>query len=211
MRKLLVLLTILVVLGVCAPSYGYILVYKLSSTLKMVETDANAPGNLKLKGYLALEIDDIDETISDAEMVFYGKNNELVPTYIRELFQGSADVEFAEEGEFVTARIYDHVDYYYEIVLTGKIKEKDVGLGADTLKSVAPSLKGSMINLWGILLDYDPVSLYGSGTASMTLDNALTKEANSQLLTPSVNDVILNIVQGDGGLEDKGYVEFVIP
>lgn len=210
MRRLLVLLAVVGVLGVCAPSYGYILVYKLSSTLKMVETDANTMGNLKLKGYLALDIDDVEETVDDAEIVFYGKDGDLNDTYIIDRFQGSADAEWSEEGEFVTLRVYDHLDYYYEIIVTGKIKEKDVGLGVDELRSTAPSLKGSMINLWGILLDYD-LSLYGSGSASMTLDKNLTKEANGGMVPVTVNDVIMAIVQGDGGLEDKGYVGLIIP
>ena len=209
MKKLLEVFVVLAVLAVCAPSNGYILVYKLTSTVKAVDADVNSLGNVKVKGYLALDIDDVEEIVADAQMVIYGVDGDANKIYYVENFQGVADAIWTEEGDYLTFNLTNHRDpFYYDIVLTGKIKEKDVGFGGDDMRSTSSSLKGVMTSTSGILFDLDQ-TLFGSGSASMTLDNNLTKAAND--LAATVDQVITSTVEGDGGLIEKGYELLVIP
>ncbi len=206
MRRLLVLLVTMGVLGVCAPSYGYILVYKLSSKVKAVYEDANALGGIKVKGYLALSIADGTEAADDMQMVLYGYDVLGNKIYYVENFEGNADLLWTEEGAYVTLYITNHREqFYYDIWLTGTIKEKDVGFGADDLRSAPGSLKGSFASTSGLILD-DSQLLFGSGSISMSLDKSRTVSAND--LSATVDQVISSVVDG---LIENGYAESGIP
>jgi hypothetical protein len=215
MKRLLTIVVIFAVLAVCAPSNAYTLVYKLTSTIKTVEThDTNLMMNVKVNGYLALNIDDDTETVGDddARMVIYGKDSDSNKIYYVEDFVGGANIEWTEEGPYLTLEItVTHSIFDYDLRLIGKIKEKDVGLGSDVndLRSAPPSLKGSMICTHGSLFDF-PESLFGSGTATLTLDIKNTKIAND--VTPStLDDIMTDFVEGDGGLIEKGYQPLILP
>jgi hypothetical protein len=209
MKRLAVLCLIIGLIGVCSPSYGYILVYKLTSTIKTVETDANAMMNVKVSGYLALDINDVEEIVDDSRMVIYGKDADANKVYYVEDFSGNPRVEWTEEGAYLTVEMINHRGiFYYDLRLTGKIKEKDVGFGADDLRNAASSAKGSMYSTHGSLFDQGQ-TLFGSGSATMTLDTKKTKAAND--VTPSTLDEIMTeIVAGEGGLVEKGYQELII-
>jgi len=211
MKRLLAIVVIFAVLAVCAPSNAYTLVYKLTSTIKTVETDANAAMNVKVSGYLAISINDIDETADDARMVIYGKDGDANKMYYIETFEGNPYVHWTIEGAYVTVDIRNHLDpFYYDFGFTGKIKERDVGFGTDVndIRNAASSLKGSMFCNHGSLLDPNQ-NLFGTGSASMTLDTKQTKVAND--VTPStLDEVMTDITLGDGGLVEKGYHELIL-
>ena len=52
----------LAVLGMCSPSYGYILVYKFNSTVKVVDDTSETAMSIPVKGYLAVDLSDEDES-----------------------------------------------------------------------------------------------------------------------------------------------------
>jgi hypothetical protein len=209
MKRLLTVAVILAMLAVCAPSNAYTLIYKLTSTIKTVETDANVTMNVKVNGYLALSIDDVEETADDARMVIYGKDGDANKIYYIETFEGSPYVHWEKEGAYVTVDIRNHTEpFYYDFGFTGTLKPKDVGFGTDDLRNAASSLKGSMFCNYGILFDLDQM-LFGTGSATMTLDIKKTKVAND--VTPSTLDEIMtDITLGDGGLVEKGYQLLII-
>ena len=212
MKRLLTMVVILTMLAVCASSNAYTLVYKLTSTVKCVETEADLTTNVKVNGFLALSIDDNTETYEDGRMVIYGKDGDANKVYYVEEFLGGTNVVWTEEGAYLTLEItVTHGDVFeYDIRLTGKIKEKDVGFGSDVndLRSAPSSLKGSIFCTHGVLFDLDQ-DLFGSGAMSMTLDAKKTKAAND--VTPSTLDEIMtDLVAGENGLVEKGYLELLI-
>jgi hypothetical protein len=211
MKRLLTIVVIFAVLAVCAPSNAYTLIYKMSSTIKTVETDANVMMNVKVEGYLAISIDDVEETADDARMVIYGKDSDANKMYYIETFEGNPFVHWTKEGAYVTVDIRNHLDpFYYDFGFSGKIKERDVGFGSDAngLRNAASSLKGSLFCNYGSLLDPNQ-TYFGSGSASMTLDIKKTQIAND--VTPSTLDqIMIDITLGDGGLVAKGYHELIL-
>jgi len=191
MRKLLTLFVMLAVLGVCAPSYGYLLIYQVSSTFKGVDTDANSAENVPIKGFLVLDMDDTDQTLNDAQLVLYGKDADKDKVYFVETFGGSAGIDWTVEGDFVTVDLGDSSDPFdYEMILTGKITDKNVGLGADDKKGVANSLKGTIVSWQGMIFD-DSQALFGTGDTSMTFYAGVTKSYNKDGAT--LDEVVADI------------------
>ncbi|MGB7582285.1 MAG: hypothetical protein WBL85_07570, partial [Sedimentisphaerales bacterium] len=74
MRKLLTMFVLLGVLGVCAPSYGFIVVYKVAISYKTLATDYDTIAKGAIKGVLVMNIDDSSEpaVIDEAQFVLYG-------------------------------------------------------------------------------------------------------------------------------------------
>jgi hypothetical protein len=212
MKRLLMVSIIIAMLAVCAPSNAYILVYKLGSTIKTVETDANLMMNFKINGYMALDINDVEETVADSLMVIYGKDvNTTNMYYIEDFSHGSTKIHWTEEGAYVTFEMENPFSIFdYDLRLTGKLKEKNVGFGSDAneLRSAASSLSGSMIATHGKFFD-DIQSFFGSGSAKMTLDTKKTYAANATPLT--IDQIITAIVEDENGLIDKDYQLFVLP
>jgi len=211
MKRVLTLLVVLAVLGMCAPSYGYILVYKLNSTVKVVDDTSETAMSIPVKGYLAVDLSDEDESLNDATMVFYGKDGSDNKIYfMQELNTDGFDMDWSLIGisDYIGVDVWNSNEspFDYEIILTGVQNNKNVGFGNGTLdRRTAPNiLKGTMVSWWGAIFDIDQ-ELFGSGDAAMVFDFSLTKAANQSEAT--VDDVIDEIV---GGLEDKGYEELVI-
>jgi len=206
MKKLIALLVVLALLTICSASQGYILVYKMTSTVKCVYEDVNTVGNVKIKGVLAVDIDDSSQTAVDMQMVLYGKNVDANLIYYVEDFSGNADLAWVEEGAYLTLYLTNHREqFYYDVWLTGKIKQKNVGLGDDDLKNAPSSLKGSWASTSGLLLD-DSQSMFGSGKVSLTFDKTRTINANT--LSSEVAEVITAVVNE---LIDKQYEQSEIP
>jgi hypothetical protein len=151
MKKLLTLLVMLAVLGMCAPSYGYLLVYKLSSTMKVIDYASDSSGNLPVKGYLAVDIVDEDGSLDDATMVLYGKDGDGDKIYfVQEYDTDGFDMDWYEAGNYLGVDIWNDADepFDYEIVLTGDLKNKNVGFGSGSAdRRIAPNiLKGTMVS-----------------------------------------------------------------
>ena len=191
MRRLLGLVVLLVVLCVSVPSYatspGYILAYKVTGSMKAAEWYADKIISVSVKGYIAVNIvanDTGDNEIVDAQMVLYGKDKSGHLVYYRDyLNDPNSGVELytpGYAGDIVEVQVWDHTydPMYYEFVMTGKIKAMDVGLGAGNKELAASSLTGSLITWWAQLLD-NSQELFGSGSATATLDTKQTKAANA--------------------------------
>jgi len=206
MRKLLGLTVVLAVLGVCAPSYGYILVYKITGGMKAVEWNVQKKIiSISVKGYAAIDINDSNEAVNDKQMVLYGKDaSGNLKYYEDSLDEDRAGVDLYQIANVVELDIWDYNSpFYYEFVMTGNVKLTDVG--ASSKEFAASSLSGSLITWWAQLLDSSQ-ELFGSGAATMTLDTTHTKAANQGSL--SVDAVISTFI---AGLEAKGYHPIVLP
>jgi len=204
MKKLLGLTVVLAVLGVCAPSYGYILVYKITGGMKAVDWNSEKIINVSVKGYAAIDIND-SNVVTNKQMVLYGKDASGKLKY----YEDSLDTDYAgayfdATGGVVEVDIWDYNSPFdYEFMMTGKVKATDVGLGASNKKFAASSLSGSLVTWWAQLLD-DNQELFGSGAATMTLDTKQTKAANAaNAKTPGSITVDTIISTFIGGL--RGY------
>jgi hypothetical protein len=187
MRKLMGLIMVLAILSVCSPSYGYILVYKVTGSMKAAEWRVDKIISVSVKGYIAVNIvvnDTGDNEVTDAQMVIYGKNKSGGLVYYRDYLNdpnnsGIGLYTPGHNGSVVEVRVWDHHNpFYYEFLMTGNIKAADVGFGTAFKELEASSLKGSLVTWWAQLLDNSQV-LYGSGSASATLDAKQTKAANA--------------------------------
>ncbi len=199
----------LAVLGVCVPSYGYILVYKIAGGMKAQDWGSDKLINVSAKGYLAMDINDSDK-VTDANMVLYGKGVSGNLIYYVDDFNNSDpnitydDIYWGNPGTKtvmldVWKENYVSPRFSREFMMTGILKSTNVGL--DTKKMAASSLKGSLVAWRGPLLDMDSdQDLFGSGTATMTLDTKQTKAANAGSIT--VDTVINTFITG---LVAKGY------
>jgi hypothetical protein len=209
MRKLLGLSVVLAALGVCAPSYGYILVYNVTGGMKAVEWNVQKKIiSVSVKGYAAIDINDSNGAVNDKQMVLYGKDvSGNLKYYEDSLDEDRAGVYWDATSDVAGVVEVDVWDYnspfYYDFVMTGNVKLTDVGASSKEL--AASSLSGSLITWWAQLLD-NSQELYGSGTATMTLDTKQTKTANQGSL--SVDAVISTFIVG---LEAKGYHPIVLP
>ena len=201
MRKLLGLTVVLAALCVCAPSYGYILVYKVTGGMKAVEWNSGKIISVSVKGYAAIDINDSNEAIDDKQIVLYGKDASGSLNYYEDSL---AKVSLFQVASVVELDVWDYNSpFFYEFVMTGNVKLTDIGASSKEL--AASSLSGSLITWWAQLLDSSQ-ELFGSGAATMTLDTTQTKAANQGSL--SVDAVISAFI---AGLEAKGYQPIVLP
>ena len=202
MRKLLGLTVVLAALGVCAPSYGYILVYKVTGGMKAVEWNVQKKIiSVSVKGYAAIDIDDSNGAVNDKQMVLYGKDaSGNLKYYEDSLDEDRAGVDLYQTANVVEVDIWDYNSpFYYDFVMTGNVKLTDVG--ASNKELAASSLSGSLITWWAQLLD-DNQELFGSGAATMTLDTKQTKAANAGSKT--ADDIITTFIAGL-----KGYIKII--
>jgi hypothetical protein len=201
MRRLLALFVLSAVFGFCAPSYGYILAYKVTGKVKAVEWNVQKIISVSVKGYLAVDINYADLSISNAEMVLYGKNAAGGLIYFDETFCTlNSGINWSITGDVVGLDVWDYDDPFdFEFTMIGKVKSVDVGFGVATKETAASSLTGSLGSWWYQLLDNNQ-ELFGTGAASMTLDTKQTKIAN--VGASSVANVISAFITG---LRAQGY------
>ena len=204
MKRLLTLTVVMLVLALCAPSYGYVLVYKVTGKMKAVEWSGSTLGNTSVKGYLAINIDDSNDA-NYAQLILYGKDTSDNLVYFLDGLSSGEDITWNVTGDVIGVDVWDYTDpFEYEFMMTGKVKLVDVGYGLSNKKTAASSLKGSLVSWWGQLLDGNQ-ELFGSGAATMTLDTKQTKTANIGL--SSVDDVITTLTDE---LEAKGYDPIIL-
>jgi hypothetical protein len=192
MKKLTVLIAAMVVLSVCAPSFGYILVYKLSTTVKAVDTLIDVSEVIKIKGYLIIDYNETDLEVVDADVVIYGKDQDDTPACIRMDNEVDMAIQFSPDANNFWVNFRQGGNRSgIEVILTGKTKLKDIGL--DVNKTIAGTLKGSLF-VWDEFF-IDPVrwtDLKGSGAVSAPLSSGLTKEANEN--SYSSNTIAASII-----------------
>ena len=203
MRRLLALFVLSAVFGFCAPSYGYILAYKVTGKVKAVEWNVQKIIIVSVKGYLALDIDSDSNVLNDANMVLYGKDASGNLVYYREtrnLISSAAGADWSTTAGIVGFDIWDDCPpFNYHFMMTGTVKATDVGFGAGSKKLSASSLKGSLVSWWAALLDNDQL-IFGSGAATMKLDIKQTKAANTGSIP--VHTIISTFITS---LQGKGY------
>jgi len=182
---------LLAVLVLCMPSYGYILVYKMtmSGTKAMWETTDDTEGWLLQKasgvGYLVLDVDEDDPSVLyNVQYVDYRTETWEDHTKHKVYEMWTTGVEFTQSilpglpPKKDIASI--NVDLSTESGTTsggkllGTVKSTDIGTGEK--KDVATSLKGACA--WESYED-DTLNESGYGTLSLTLDSKWTKTANN--------------------------------
>jgi hypothetical protein len=202
MKKLAFLVSMIVVMSVCNPSFGYILVYKLSSTVKAVDDLVDAKEVIKIKGYLIIDYDDIELDINDADVVLFGKDQDDTLACVRLDYEDDMGINYTvyAVNSWVGFR-YGGNRHGIEVILTSLTKTKDIGL--DVEKTIPGTLKGSIF-VWSQIL-LDPVrwtNLTGSGTVSAPLHSGLTKEANENSYSSNtIADSIIDELVADGYVE----------
>jgi hypothetical protein len=199
MKKLGILV---VVLAMCLPAYGYILVYKLaaSATSADFENEPYEPNGWLLQkgsgsGYLVLEVYDEDPNmLSGAEYIDYYTDKEDGKTQ-KEYDIWDPCEDFARtilpglppKGKNITALNLDLWGHEDSLCFTGWLlgtnSLTDIGTrvhGEKTKVDVATSLKGSFKYISGENLDTEEETLdeQGTGTVTLTLDSKWTKIAN---------------------------------
>jgi hypothetical protein len=228
MKKLVMLL---VVLALCMPSYGYILVYKLtmSGTAARWETTDDTEGWLLGKdsgrGYLVLDVDEDDPNVLyDVQFISYwsegnDKGYEIWTTGEEE-FTHSILPGLPPKGKNIVRMelsLTDEKGFEVGGRVLGTVKSTDIGtLDEDEKKEkkdVATSLKG--VCAWE---DYEDDTLddTGYGTVTLTLDTKWTKTANNPDETKGFGGDIGLFLDPESGppempqglinwLESKGY------
>ncbi|MGD0573605.1 MAG: hypothetical protein ABSB11_11400 [Sedimentisphaerales bacterium] len=191
MRKLLAMFVLLGVLGVCAPSYGYILVYKVNISYKTLATDYDTIAKGAIKGVLVMNVNDSNESavIDAADFVLYG-NVEGEKHY--ESLDITDYIELTGSGNNAAITIGATGGIDYSANLFGKLKATNIGLSGT--KSIPSALSG------GILMNgtfFYTADLIGFSTVSATLDSKTTQTANRT--GANVSDVVDNIISALGG------------
>ncbi len=211
MRRLLGLAVLSVVLSMSVPSYGYFLIYNVSSTVKGADQLTNAQVTIPFKGYLVLNIADGNNALVDANLILYGKNTSRNNVYVQLNYRGSgelvgADVRYIGKDMFVG--FGSKSPYRLEMLMSGRTALKDISLGTSGKKRVAGSIKGVNPVWGGFLLGSDPnQEVSGTANVSATLWAAATRYANANgwtqdqivLSGDSTKDGLIKI------LADKGY------
>jgi hypothetical protein len=198
MRKLVILL---VVLGVCLPAYGDVLVYKTTLSGDVMGTGGMKKG--KIRGYLVLEVNSFslsDWQVAGAAHVLYMKDG-------KKKWRSSYQQSYLELYRYqVTSKKgmllvdsgfnYDLANCYgsVESVVYGEVKRTLVGTGSPKPK-VPSKMKGHSL-VYGDAVD----DWTGSGKQTAKLHRKRTKNANKN--GKSLSQVVDGIVNS---LAAKGY------
>ncbi|MGA2678079.1 MAG: hypothetical protein ABSF37_02120 [Sedimentisphaerales bacterium] len=206
MKRLLGLAVLFVILSASVPSYGYFLIYNLSSTVKGVNN--STPVSISWKAYLVLSFDNSDNAV-DANMIMYGKDSNNVKVYVQLNYSDSAHLfdsdSFWQKGASKAFDFWSESDHPFDFVgfVIGKSKTTNIGLS--NTKNIAGSLTGTMI-VWDNMLFNASDNIAGSGTVSMSLDLKTTKLVNANGWTQE------NIIETGGtiaGKHQKSLIEIL--
>jgi hypothetical protein len=181
MKTLKIWMVIAVMLGVCAPSFGYVLIYNVISRVKAI-SDIDFKVGKAVRGYLILDINEAGE-VNEADWITYGKDDEGAKIYTSEAPEQNIEVT----GRYETISI--QTGDGWSIIAMGKIASKSIGL-ADK-QAVAYTMTGNFIVDGGFVLYGD--QLTGSGSIVITLNSSRTKAAN--LATTCISDVVDNLTE----------------
>ena len=227
MKKLVALL---VILAICLPSYGTILVYK--TTLKVNPAasrgtdDPNVgwvTGSLAAKAYMVLDVNLADpnaildaNSIQDAALIPYGKgpdaNDVIRKVYVDDavldifLFSVLDGLQLAN-GKFKPDIFL--IDFTADNVAAERVGAGIVDAriqGPTKLTFISPTVKQNVPTSPKGVAIYDSLyddTLAGSGTFAASIDSTNTKRANDPLV---FNGVFADVVAGlKRYLGDKGY------
>jgi len=210
MKRLLGLSVLFVVLSVSVPSYGFFLIYNLSTTVKGADYDTDLKTTVPLKAYLVLNLNDISGDVVDANLIMYGKDTTKTKVYVQ-LNESdsagflSADIWYIGDYTFVDIWSYDN-PFDFEMLLSGKEALKDIGFGAGDKVWVAGSIKGVNMVWDGFLLGAAGQDVSGTSNASASLYTVATKAVNRDSWTQ--DEIVDNLISI---LQNKGYVAATLP
>jgi hypothetical protein len=184
MKTLKVWMVVTVMLAICAPSFGYVLVYNTISRIKAIDSVAETITRVAVRGYLVLDINDANGDVNDAYWLLYGKDNYGDKVYTVE----GLDPVMTIEGTY--ASIYATTGGGWIATVVGKRTYKDIGVAAGK-QVIAYSLSGNfIIEEGGAVINMDQF-LTGSGAMGVTLNSIKTKAAN--LASASVDDTLTTL------------------
>ncbi len=185
MKTLKVWIVILAMLAVCAPSFGYILVYNTLSRIKAVDSVANSVIGVAVRGYMVLEVNGVDGDVNASYWLIYGKDGDGANVYT---WAEPAQLQLSVSGRCQSVSI--DTEDGWSLTAVGKITNKAIGVAAGK-QLIAYSMSGNLIiPMDGVVLN-DDQSLTGSGTISITLNSTKTKAANIAL--DEIDDVLEDI------------------
>ncbi len=193
MRTLKTWLVVMVLLAVCTPSFGYVLVYNTLSRVKAVDSVAETISRVAVRGYLILDINDTSSDVNDAYFMIYGKDSEAIKVYTLE----GLDPVLTIDGLYQS--IYTETGEGWYVTVVGRRTYKDIGIAAGK-QLVSYSMTGNFIIPDGGVVIKTDEFLTGSGAISVSLNSTKTKTAN--LASDSVYDAIDDLV---AAIEAAGY------
>jgi hypothetical protein len=213
MIRISTILVAIVMLGMCTSSFGYFVVYNLSSTVKGADASSDSRVTIPIKGYLVLNISESNDSLMDANLILYGtdsnttkKNKVYVQLDVHNTDGRRLDVNETSIDQLLFIDVFTGGHFLFEMLMDGKTTLKDIGRGANDKKLVATSLNGVNMVWGGCLLGPYGQEVKGTANASATIYYELTKVANEYALTQE------QVVGGlTGQLSNKGYVEMVLP
>ncbi len=181
MRKIVTVLVLLAMFELCTSSYGYLLVYKISTTIKGSDNNTGAVATVPLKGFLIMD----PCNPAESNVIIYG-NDANTPkkqkAYVM-FYGGTFDAHNLDDsGKYVSLEFsLDNANFNMVGLIKGKLKNNvNVGPISEGLQSVAVSLKGVVCVWEGQMLG--PISanrdVSGTSNISVTLWPLATKWAN---------------------------------
>jgi hypothetical protein len=183
MKRLAVLCVVLMAMGVCAPSYGYVLVYDLFGSVRSVDVATNAIDRSNVRGFLTADIDEASGAVVATELVLFGRDAGRNRVYIvsdavnMTMYGNNAAVVF-DDGQGVS------------MILTGGRARQAANIGLAQRMRIITTMDGSM-HIWQSALFDTNAVLVGSGGISAMLDFSLTRGANraGEGIDDVVNDI----------------------
>jgi hypothetical protein len=213
MKKLMAAVLVMIVMSwLCSTSFGFLFLYKVSTTVKGADDNTGLKVMIPLKGYLLLNLDDTDGEFVDANLLLYGKDTVGAKKYVQiDYASGSGDLEADVWyiGDFAFIDIWaTEGPFSFEMFFSGKEALKDIGLGSDDKKEVASSIKGVTIVWDDFLLGPSGQEVSGSANASATLWTAAVKAINDPLEPWTPDEVVVELIDI---LDLKGYSAATLP
>ncbi|MGA2093554.1 MAG: hypothetical protein ABSH16_09130 [Sedimentisphaerales bacterium] len=211
MKKLLALIVVVVILGICPSTKGLLLVYRVSSSVKGVDGTAGVTLTVPFKAYLVMDFNERG-VYRDANMLMFGNNADGSKVYYQ--LNDSDSNNLLDTGVwnkgikapylFVGLGTYGADNPFdFEACMWGKMTVKDIGFGKEHLWLVPTSMKGTFTVWYKMLYDADQ-NISGTGDVSAKLD-PVTYNFNAEGW--SKEDAVALIINA---LQDKDYSQGVI-
>jgi len=223
MKRLSALFVVLIMLGICTPSYGYFLIYKLSGTIRGIiynpsdtikGVDDTNRVTIPFKGLLVMNIalDEVNDTntLIDANLIVYGKDANNHKVYVQlnaSDSNGFLDPFILERGnKRHFYKLNGNSPFDFNSFMMGNVGKVNIGLTKRIL--LAPTLRGTITAEDSVFLDLDH-KITGVGTISASLFTLATKGVNDlnnpDPITPRTQDGIINALKGIGVFNHKYY------
>jgi hypothetical protein len=169
------LFAIIIMLVLCRPVYGEVLVYNISGSTKGVDIETGNYLRQQLRGYLVFDASISQVKVNSSALIFIGSDasNAKIQETVSDIV-----FEFRKTSEWLSIELYDE-SYGMDCVLTGGAKSTDIG-SADK-ENVAKGFNGNIVISGTLpLIDRDARS---SGPIKLKLDANTTKDANKKTMS----------------------------